>query len=127
MRQRLGIAQALVTRPRVLLLDEPVSALDPIGRREVLDLMSDLKGEATVFYSTHILDDVQRISDHVAILDQGRLVRAAPTAELLASFSQDCVRVALTGANDETAVALADLAGVVSVDRPTEPTTFDTC
>ena len=65
-------------RPSVLLLDEPVSALDPIGRREVLDLMRELKGEATVFYSTHILDDVERVSDHVAILDGGRLVRVGP-------------------------------------------------
>ena len=80
MRQRLGIAQALIGRPQVLLLDEPASALDPIGRRDVLDLMEGLRGQATIFYSTHILDDVQRVSDHVAILDQGRLVRAAPTA-----------------------------------------------
>ena len=116
MRQRLGIAQALVTRPSVLLLDEPVSALDPVGRREVLELMRDLKGEATVFYSTHILDDVQRVSDHVAILDGGRLVRAAPTAALLASFAQDQVRVVLGGADDDTAVQLADLPGVRSVD-----------
>jgi ABC-2 type transport system ATP-binding protein len=116
MRQRLGIAQALVTRPRVLLLDEPVSALDPVGRREVLDLMADLKGEATIFYSTHILDDVQRVSDHVAILDHGRLVRAAPTAELLASFADDRLRVALIGASDETAIRLAALPGVRSVE-----------
>ena len=79
MRQRLGIAQALVGRPAVILLDEPVSALDPIGRKAVLELMQALKGETTVFYSTHILDDVQRVSDHVAILDHGRLVKAAPT------------------------------------------------
>jgi ABC-2 type transport system ATP-binding protein len=116
MRQRLGIAQALVTRPSVLLLDEPVSALDPLGRREVLELMNDLKGEATVFYSTHILDDVQRVSDHVAILDQGRLVRAAPTADLLASFTQDRIRVVIGGAVDETAVELAELPGVQSVE-----------
>ena len=77
MRQRLGIAQALVARPAVLLLDEPVSSLDPIGRHELLELMEQIKGEATVFYSTHILDDVQRVSDYVAILDHGRLVRAA--------------------------------------------------
>lgn len=115
MRQRLGIAQALVTRPKVVLLDEPVSALDPIGRREVLDLMSDLKGEATVFYSTHILDDVQRVSDHVAIVDHGRLVRAAPTSELLRSFTKDRLRVALGGASDETAVQLAVIPGAKSV------------
>ena len=89
MRQRLGIAQALVGRPAVILLDEPVSALDPIGRKDVLDLMRELKGETTVFYSTHILDDVQRVSDHVAILDHGRLVKAAPTHVLLGSFTTE--------------------------------------
>jgi ABC-2 type transport system ATP-binding protein len=119
MRQRLGIAQALVTRPRVLLLDEPVSALDPIGRREVLDLMADLKGETTVFYSTHILDDVQRVSDEVAILDHGRLVRAAPTSELLASYTKDRLRIVLGGASDATTLELAALPGVLSVE-PTE-------
>jgi ABC-2 type transport system ATP-binding protein len=116
MRQRLGIAQAIVGRPRVLLLDEPVSALDPIGRREVLDLMAELKGEATVFYSTHILDDVQRVSDHVAIIDNGRLVRAAPTDELLRSFTRDRLQVSLGGASDETAVELATIPGAVSVE-----------
>jgi len=116
MRQRLGIAQALIGRPSVLLLDEPVSSLDPIGRREVLDLMRDLKGETTVFYSTHILDDVERVSDHVAILDGGRLVRSAPTDELLDSFNQDRLRVVLGGADDSTAIALAALPGVVSVE-----------
>jgi ABC-2 type transport system ATP-binding protein len=116
MRQRLGIAQALVTRPSVILLDEPVSALDPVGRREVLDLMAELRGDATVFYSTHILDDVQRVSDEVAILDNGRLVRAAPTADLLGSFTKDRLRVALGGADDTTAVALAELPGVTSVE-----------
>jgi ABC-2 type transport system ATP-binding protein len=121
MRQRLGIAQALVTRPRVLLLDEPVSALDPIGRREVLDLMSALKGETTVFYSTHILDDVERVSDRVAIIDHGRLVREAATADLLASFTLDQLRVVIGGADDSTGLDLAGLPGVQSV----EPTARD--
>jgi ABC-2 type transport system ATP-binding protein len=116
MRQRLGIAQALVARPAVLLLDEPVSALDPIGRREVLELMGKIKGEVTVFYSTHILDDVERVSDHVAILDHGRLVRAQPTAELLASFTRDRMRVVLGFATDDTTVALAAIPGVLSVE-----------
>jgi ABC-2 type transport system ATP-binding protein len=119
MRQRLGIAQALVARPKVLLLDEPVSALDPIGRREVLELMGEIKGDVTVFYSTHILDDVQRVSDHVAILDHGRLVRAQPTAQLLSSFSSDRMRVVLGFATDDTAVALTAIPGVVSVE-PTD-------
>ena len=116
MRQRLGIAQALVARPAVLLLDEPVSSLDPIGRKHILDLMAHIKGEATVFYSTHILDDVERVSDYVAILDRGRLVRAQPTAELLSSFARDRLRVVLGSATDDTAVALAELPGVMSVE-----------
>ena len=112
MRQRLGIAQALIGRPAVLLLDEPVSSLDPLGRREVLDLMDQLRGETTVFYSTHILEDVQRVSDHVAILDGGRLVRAESTSDLLASFERNQLRVVLGGAIDSTAVALAGLPGI---------------
>jgi ABC-2 type transport system ATP-binding protein len=116
MRQRLGIAQAMVTRPRVLLLDEPVSALDPIGRREVLDLMAELKGETTVFYSTHILDDVQRVSDRVAIIDHGRLVREAATTELLASFTLDQLKISIGGADDSTGVDLAAVEGVLSVE-----------
>jgi ABC-2 type transport system ATP-binding protein len=115
MRQRLGIAQALVGRPAVILLDEPVSALDPIGRKDVLELMQELKGETTVFYSTHILDDVQRVSDHVAILDHGRLVKAAPTQVLLASFTKNMLRVVLGGASSETESAIRQLAGVASV------------
>ncbi len=73
MRQRLGIGQAMLPRPRVLFLDEPVSALDPEGRRDTLELIGRLRGESTVFMSTHILTDVERICDRVAILDRGRL------------------------------------------------------
>jgi len=117
MRQRLGIAQALVGRPAVILLDEPVSALDPIGRKDVLDLMRELKGETTVFYSTHILDDVQRVSDHVAILDHGRLVKAAPTDALLGSFTRNTLRVVLGGATTATDDALRAIPGVIRVTR----------
>ena len=117
MRQRLGIAQALIGRPQVLLLDEPASALDPIGRRDVLDLMDGLRGQATIFYSTHILDDVQRVSDHVAILDGGRLVRAAATKDLLSSFSRDRIRVTVRGVSGATAGGLAALPGVASIQQ----------
>jgi ABC-2 type transport system ATP-binding protein len=115
MRQRLGIAQALVGEPAVILLDEPVSALDPVGRKDVLDLMRELKGETTVFYSTHILDDVQRVSDHVAILDRGRLIKAAPTQALLGSFTRNMLRVVLGGADAATTARLQGLAGVAGV------------
>ena len=72
-RQRLGIAQAQVNFPDLLILDEPAAALDPIGRRDVLAVMERLRQHTTIFYSTHILDDVQQVSDTVAILNQGAL------------------------------------------------------
>lgn len=75
MKQRLGMAQALVGAPRLLMLDEPTSALDPIGRRELLDLVASLRGRTTIVFSTHILADVERVCDHLAIIDKGRLVK----------------------------------------------------
>jgi ABC-2 type transport system ATP-binding protein len=83
-RQRLGIAQAQVNYPDLLILDEPAAALDPMGRRDVLEVMGRLRKHTTIFYSTHILDDVQRVSDSVAILNHGRLVAQAPIEQLLA-------------------------------------------
>ncbi len=82
MKQRLGVAQALVNTPRLLLLDEPTSALDPIGRREVLDMIAALRGRTTVFFSTHILADVERVCDTVAIIDRGRVVEQAGIDDL---------------------------------------------
>jgi ABC-type multidrug transport system ATPase subunit len=76
--------------------------------------MRELKGETTVFYSTHILDDVQRVSDHVAILDHGRLVKAAPTQSLLGSFTKNMLRVVLGGATRETEAEILRLPGVES-------------
>lgn len=81
--QRLGIAQAQVNNPELLILDEPAASLDPIGRRDVLDVMRALKGRTTIFYSTHILDDVERVSDTVGILNKGELVALAPIEDLL--------------------------------------------
>jgi ABC-2 type transport system ATP-binding protein len=83
-RQRLGIAQAQVNYPDLLILDEPAASLDPMGRHDVLEVMEKLRKHTTIFYSTHILDDVQRVSDSVAILNQGKLIAEAPISELLA-------------------------------------------
>jgi ABC-2 type transport system ATP-binding protein len=88
MRQRLGIGQALINQPRVLFLDEPVSSLDPEGRRDVLEIISRLRGTATVFMSTHILNDVERVCDRVAILNVGHLVVEGPIDELLDHYAQ---------------------------------------
>jgi ABC-2 type transport system ATP-binding protein len=82
-RQRLGIAQAQVNYPDLLILDEPAASLDPMGRRDVLEVMERLKRHTTVFYSTHILSDVQRVSDTVAILNHGELLAEAPIEQLL--------------------------------------------
>jgi ABC-2 type transport system ATP-binding protein len=82
-RQRLGIAQAQVNYPDLLILDEPAASLDPQGRHDVLEVMEALRKYTTIFYSTHILEDVQRVSDSVAILNHGRLVAEAPIQELL--------------------------------------------
>ncbi|MBK9100233.1 MAG: ABC transporter ATP-binding protein [Austwickia sp.] len=86
MKQRLGIAQALINAPRVLFLDEPTSALDPVGRRDVLEMIGSLAGRTTVLFSTHILADVERVADTVAIIERGRVLRQAPIGELLAGY-----------------------------------------
>ncbi len=72
MKQRLGIAQALINRPKIIFLDEPVSALDPIGRKEVMEIIGSLAGKVTVFFSTHILADVEKICDRIIIIKDGK-------------------------------------------------------
>ena len=88
MRQRLGIGQALINRPQVLFLDEPVSSLDPEGRREILALIDGLRGKATVVLCSHILGDVERVCDQVAILNLGHLVAQGPIDDLLDRYAQ---------------------------------------
>lgn len=83
MRQRLGLAQALIHQPSILLMDEPVSALDPAGRKEVLELIEGLRGQATILISTHILADVERVCDTVGIIKKGRMVLEAEREALL--------------------------------------------
>jgi len=103
MKQRLGVAQALVNAPKLLLLDEPTSALDPMGRKDVLDMLSSLRGRTTVFFSTHILADVERVCDTVAILDRGHVVARAPIDDLKARYGVQKVVVEVTGGADELA------------------------
>ena len=84
MKQRLGIAQALLTRPKLLICDEPTSALDPVGRKEILDILRKISSTTTVLFSTHILSDVERICDHAALLNQGRIVVEGTLSEIKA-------------------------------------------
>jgi ABC-2 type transport system ATP-binding protein len=96
-RQRLGIAQAEVNYPDLLILDEPAASLDPQGRRDVLEVMSRIRKYATIFYCTHILDDVQRVSDQVAIVNRGELVTQTSIEELLAGTGELTYSVTLRG------------------------------
>lgn len=89
--QRLGIAQAMLHNPLVLILDEPTSALDPAGRYEVLDMIHHLRGRVTVFLSSHILADIERVCDTVAIIRSGRLELVAGRDELLESYTANTV------------------------------------
>jgi ABC-2 type transport system ATP-binding protein len=82
MKQRLGIAQALIHRPKLIMLDEPVSALDPIGRREVLDLLEELKKETTILFSTHILSDAEEVCDEILFLHNGEIVESGTMTDL---------------------------------------------
>lgn len=89
MMQRLGVAQAMIHNPPVLLLDEPTSALDPAGRYELLSFIESLRGQVTVFFSSHILGDVERVCDTVGIIHKGELLQVAGRAELLAQYASD--------------------------------------
>jgi ABC-2 type transport system ATP-binding protein len=96
-RQRLGIAQAQINYPDLLILDEPAASLDPQGRRDVLEVMERLRKYSTIFYSTHILDDVQRVSDTVAIMNHGELVAQAPIEELLKGSGETTYQLRVKG------------------------------
>jgi len=82
MKQRLGMAQALLGEPKLLICDEPTSALDPLGRREILDILKQIKGKTTVIFSTHILSDVERICDRVAVISSGKITLEKAMSEL---------------------------------------------
>ncbi len=87
MRQRLGLAQALINQPEVLFLDEPVSSLDPAGRHDLLQIIDGLRGQATVFMSSHILADIERVCDRVAIINHGHLVVESSVSELQSQYA----------------------------------------
>jgi ABC-2 type transport system ATP-binding protein len=117
MRQRLGVAQALINAPKLLLLDEPTSALDPMGRKDVLDMLTSLRGRTTVFFSTHILADVERVCDTVAILDRGRVIAEAPIDELKARYGKQKVVVEVTDGADGFAEEIGRQTWAIEVAR----------
>jgi ABC-2 type transport system ATP-binding protein len=119
-RQRLGIAQAQINYPDLLILDEPAASLDPQGRRDVLEVMERLRKYTTIFYSTHILDDVQRVSDTVAILNHGELVAQAPIEELLAGSGSVVYQVGIRGDGETARQALASQPWVIAATLKTK-------
>ncbi len=118
-RQRLGIAQAQVNYPDLLILDEPAASLDPQGRHDVLEVMERLRKHTTIFYSTHILADVQRVSDTVAILDHGKLISQAPIEELLNANSAPVFTIGLRGQTEKARLRLASLPWVTGIQART--------
>ncbi|MBN1954265.1 MAG: ABC transporter ATP-binding protein [Anaerolineae bacterium] len=108
MRQRLGIAQALINRPALLFLDEPMSALDPAGRREVLELLDRLRADCSILMSTHVLSDVERVCDTVGIIARGRMVIEAPREELLARYAAPAFEIEGEPGNEGALAAWAE-------------------
>ena len=114
-RQRLGIAQAQVNYPDLLILDEPAAALDPMGRRDVLEIMERLRKHTTIFFSTHILDDVQRVSDQVVILNKGTLVTQGDVSQLLQSGDGIVYELNIKGDADHTKQRLLPVPWIKSI------------
>ncbi|MBG9690987.1 ABC transporter ATP-binding protein [Lysinibacillus sphaericus] len=91
MKQRLGIAQALLHKPALIIMDEPVSALDPIGRREVLNLLKDIKKETTILLSTHILGDAEEVCERFVVIKNGYKIEDATKLELLNRYQDSAI------------------------------------
>lgn len=117
MLQRLGIASVMVGQPQLLLLDEPAAALDPAGRKEVLDLVAAMRGRSTVLFSSHILTDVQAVSDEIGILRRGELVYQGSLESLLTRYGRNAYVVRLRSGSAELVDLLLAEPWVRSVDR----------
>jgi ABC-2 type transport system ATP-binding protein len=109
MMQRLGIAQAMIHQPPVLFLDEPTSALDPAGRYEVLELINKLRGKTTVFLSSHILQDVERVCDTIAIIRKGELILVSDREELISRFEANTVKLTFNSSQNPDLTRLVKL------------------
>lgn len=93
MKQRLGLAQAIVHQPKLLLLDEPISALDPTGRREIMDLLKSLQQDTTVLYSTHILNDAEEMTDQLLFMKDGCLIEQGSLSEVKNRHADPHIRI----------------------------------
>jgi ABC-2 type transport system ATP-binding protein len=115
MLQRIGLAQALLSHPKLVLLDEPSTGLDPVGRKQVKDIIARLRVEgSTVFFNTHILSDVEDVADRVAIIHRGKLLKIGKVSEM--TISTNRIIVQLRKVEEKYITALADLASKCEVD-----------
>lgn len=123
MKQRLGIAQALMGDPELLLCDEPTSALDPVGRKEILDVLKEIRSRTTIVFSTHILADVDRICDSIGILHKGSLAVEGTIKEIKERYANETIAVEIAepdrlgavrdGLLKSSAVKKADIEGSI--------------
>lgn len=109
MKQRLGLAQAMIHTPPLLILDEPVSALDPLGRREVLDLLRYLKKETTILFSTHVLHDAEQVSDDILIMQTGKIAIQGPLDEVRRQYQQPVISIRIESSASEWLQSLTSL------------------
>lgn len=100
MKQRLGIAQALLNDPRLLICDEPTSALDPVGRKEILDILFKVKKHTTVIFSTHILSDVETICDYIGILNNGQIALSGKLSDIKHQYQDNTVVLEVSSKDD---------------------------
>lgn len=115
MKQRLGIAQAVIHRPKLIMLDEPVSALDPFGRREVLELLEKLKEVATVLFSTHILNDAEEVCESIIFLHKGQIIESGTMNEFREKYQQSKIDLVFQESPEVYLNALTDHPEVISI------------
>ncbi len=114
MKQRLGIAQALLNSPKLLICDEPTSALDPVGRKEILDILYNVREHTTVLFSTHILADVDRICDHIAFLHDGTIALEGTIDDIKSMRKGNSIEIDFYTAKDTKLFASLYPGGTVS-------------
>jgi len=116
MKQRLGLAQALIHRPKLLILDEPVSALDPLGRREVLNMMKEIKKETTILFSTHVLHDAEEISDDILIMHAGEIAISGRLESVMEEYRQPILQIEFESQVDDWIESLVEFSFVSEVN-----------
>lgn len=104
MKQRIGIAQALINEPEIVFMDEPASALDPMGRFDVMEILTKLKGNTTVFFSTHIITDIERVCDTIAIIDKGIILEQGTIPELKTKYDNFTISLSFSDDSQENEV-----------------------